>query len=161
AADGAIFDTRQQGNVLKGRCQGSEDEPYCVEVTLDSDGIVASDCSCPVGIACKHVAALLLCWLKKPRDFRIVEDLDVSLERRSKAELIVLIKRMLEQRPDLEPLVEVPVRQARNTGKAPDYRREAEAVFRTVGGGNGANSGIAIGLRPLKDTGDALLRQED
>jgi uncharacterized Zn finger protein len=74
AADGAIFDTRRQGNVLKGRCQGSEDEPYCVEVTLDGDGIVASDCSCPVGDACKHVAALLLCWLKKPRDFRVMPE---------------------------------------------------------------------------------------
>jgi superfamily II DNA or RNA helicase len=50
---------------LAGSVQGSADRPYTVQVTLarKSDKaftIKTSDCSCPVGYACKHVAALLI-----------------------------------------------------------------------------------------------------
>jgi len=101
---GAIFDARRQGSTLKAYCEGSRPEPYRVRVTFTSKGIKEAECSCPVGSGgrCKHVAALLLTWLHRPEEFREVEELDKALERRSKSELIALIKQMLLRRPELE-----------------------------------------------------------
>ena len=47
---------------LCGRVSGTASLPYTVEVYLD-DEYVSSTCSCPVGINCKHGAALTLTWL--------------------------------------------------------------------------------------------------
>ncbi|MFO7918837.1 MAG: SWIM zinc finger domain-containing protein, partial [Anaerolineae bacterium] len=54
---GHILNPRRQGNTLKACCLGSMPTPYRLQVTLGSEGIVAGDCSCPVGAGghCKHV----------------------------------------------------------------------------------------------------------
>src|SRR5262249_14484431 len=72
---GNIFDARRQGNTLKASCEGSSGGPYRVQATLGPRGIEDADCNCPVGGGgrCKHVAALLLAWLHKRKDFREVE----------------------------------------------------------------------------------------
>jgi len=108
---GAIRNARRQGPTLKAYCEGSRPEPYRVQVTFGSKGIEEADCSCPVGAGghCKHVAALLLTWLHRPEEFREVEELDKALERRSKAELIALIKQMLLLWPELEEILETPL----------------------------------------------------
>ena len=36
---------------------------YTVSVSIDDDGNLISDCSCPCDFDCKHAAALLLKWL--------------------------------------------------------------------------------------------------
>src|SRR5438309_11319045 len=61
----AIFNTRQQGMAMKARCQGSRSQAYRVEVTFNNAGIVSNQCSCPLGGHCKHVAALLLTWIRQ------------------------------------------------------------------------------------------------
>lgn len=68
---GHILNPRLQGDTLKARCLGSHPQPYHVQVTLGRDGIVAGECSCPVGAGghCKHAAALLLTWLHNPDAF--------------------------------------------------------------------------------------------
>ena len=65
---GYILNPRRQGDTLKARCLGSRPQPYHVEVTLGLEGVVAGECSCPVGGGgrCKHAAALLLTWLHEP-----------------------------------------------------------------------------------------------
>ncbi len=105
--DGAILDPRREEMTLKARCAGSRAEPYRLWATFSGRGMVAAHCSCPVGTdgACKHVAAVLLTWLHTPDRFLAPEDLDASLERRRKGELVVLVKQMLRQRPDLELLL--------------------------------------------------------
>lgn len=42
---------------------------YDVEIQVGSFGILSA-CTCPVGSSCKHVAAVLLYWLKHPGSFR-------------------------------------------------------------------------------------------
>ena len=108
--DGSIFDTRRVGDILKARCYGSHGGPYRVSASIADDGI-AADCSCPVGTGgrCKHVAALLLTWQANPQAFAAAEEIDASLQRRSKEELIALVKLMLRREPDLEPLLEMPL----------------------------------------------------
>jgi uncharacterized Zn finger protein len=107
---GAIFEPRRQGMTLKARCLGSSAPSYWVEVTLDDEGIVEAECSCPVGAGghCKHVAALLLTWLDDPQAFHESANLETDLEQRSKPELIALIRQMLKRYPDLEYLLELP-----------------------------------------------------
>jgi len=108
---GHIHQPRRQGNTLRARCIGSEAQPYRVQVTLDREGIVSGECSCYVGASgrCKHVAALLLTWLHAPDQFREQATLEATLEERSKAELVDLIRRMLNRYPDLESLLEIPL----------------------------------------------------
>jgi superfamily II DNA or RNA helicase len=52
------------GLVLTGRCQGSDRNEYWVDIRFKrlDDGLALAlvDCSCPVGIYCKHAVALLL-----------------------------------------------------------------------------------------------------
>src|SRR4030066_1573476 len=107
---GAIIEPRQQGMTLKAHCLGSSAPSYRVQATLDEDGVAEANCSCPVGDGghCKHVAALLLPWLNNPDTFEENADLDTTLEQRSKPELIILIRQMLQRYPELEYLLELP-----------------------------------------------------
>lgn len=108
---GAIYDQRKQGMILKSKCAGSQAPFYRQEVLFSSHGIESAECSCPVGEGghCKHTVALLLSWVHDPDSFQEAESLDVVLEKRSKAGLIATIKEMLEQEPDLESLLELPL----------------------------------------------------
>ena len=95
ARNGAIFAQRRRGHVLKARCRGSRGEAYRLWTEIDSRGrVVAAHCACPVGDGgyCKHVAALLLTWLAQPQTFLEQEELDSSLARRDKGELIGFAK---------------------------------------------------------------------
>lgn len=140
---GHIVTPRRQGNTLKARCIGSRPEPYYVEVTLAQKGIASGDCSCPVGAGghCKHAVALLLTWLHEPESFTTVEDLETALNRRSKAELIVIVRRMLDRYPDLEQVLELPIVTAEDAPPvdADFIRRQAGSAF----GGVGYDDGVA------------------
>ncbi len=108
---GAIYDQRRQGMTLTSKCAGSQAPFYRQEVLFSSHQIESAQCSCPVGEGghCKHTVALLLTWVHAPDSFQETESLDAVLEKRSKAELIGIIKEMLEQEPDLESLLELPL----------------------------------------------------
>jgi uncharacterized Zn finger protein len=128
----AIFDTRRQGNVIKARCHGSSGGPYRVEATFSDRRLAFTDCTCPVGPRCKHVAALLLTWHHDPEKFREVEEIDVALGRRSKEELSALVKKMLQRRPELESLLEAPRARKKKSSKpaSPEvYKRQAAQAF--------------------------------
>lgn len=168
AADGSVFDTKRQGSLLKARVQGREFEPYRVLVRCDETGVAASECSCPVGGGgyCKHVAAVLLVWMRHPDLFLEVEDLGVILERWDRDELIALIQRMVRRAPELEILLETPSAGVRNRANAPIrgadfYQRQAETAFRLAGDGWRASLGVAQDLEALRCLGDELLQHDD
>ena len=106
----AVFNPYHQSTTLKALCQGSLPQPYRVQAPLGPDGVAAAHCSCPVGGSgrCKHVAALLLAWLDNAARFVEIEDMETVLERRSKAELIALIRQMVARAPELETLIGLP-----------------------------------------------------
>ncbi len=108
---GAIYDQRRAGMTTKSKCQGTQAPFYRQEVSFNERGIQSADCSCPVGEGghCKHVVALLLTWADNPASFQETEDRNAALERRSKTELISLIRHMIEVEPDLEDLLALPV----------------------------------------------------
>ncbi|MEZ4708092.1 MAG: SWIM zinc finger family protein [Caldilineaceae bacterium] len=103
--NGYIQHPTVQGAALKGQCYGSAPVPYRVQVTLGDAGIVAADCSCPLGGNCKHCVALLLTWVHEPAEFAQVEEVANTLASWDKAALIALIAKMVERHPDLDSLI--------------------------------------------------------
>jgi tetratricopeptide (TPR) repeat protein len=87
-----------------------------------------------------------------------VEELETALERRSKAEIIALVRRMVTRYPDLEALLELPV--VGETGTPPPVdaeviRRQASTAFQGLGYDDwGAAYGIAGQLLELVEIGD-------
>jgi len=164
---GHILNPRRQADTLKARCMGSRPQPYHVEVTLGPGGVVSGACSCPVGAGghCKHAAALLLTWLHQSDTFLEIDDLEAALNRRSKAELVALIRRMVNRYPDLETLLELPIvsdAEALPPLDADVIRRQASSAFFGIGYDDwGATFGIAEQLLELTDIGDDYAGRED
>lgn len=162
----AIIDPHRQGNAVKGWCQGSMPQPYRLHVAFGANGIDEAHCSCPVGGSgrCKHVGALLLAWLERPDTFRVAADLDTALQQRSKAELIVLIKRMLQIEPDLETLLEAALPEGKR-GSPPVnpevYRRQVSSAFRRGGDDWMASQRVVRDIGVTLDTGDRFLALTD
>jgi uncharacterized Zn finger protein len=135
---GHIVAPRRQDRTLKARCIGSRPGPYYVEVTLGPLSIASGDGSCPVGAGghCKHAVALLLTWLHKPDTFTTAEDVETALKRRSRAELIVIIRRMLDRYPELERVLDLPIVTAAEDAPPVDadfIRHQAGNAFGRVG----------------------------
>lgn len=157
---GHIFDARLQGNTLKARCLGSGPAPYHVEVTLGREGIVSGECSCPVGAGgyCKHAVALLLTWVHERDTFLEVEELESALERRSKTDLVTIVRRMIARYPDLESLLDLPIVGEAGADRPLDpdvIRRQASSAFYGVGYDDwGAVYDIARQLLGLVAIGD-------
>jgi uncharacterized Zn finger protein len=105
----AIVQAKKQGNKLKALCHGSQSEPYRLWAVV-SDKIEAASCSCPIGYdgQCKHIAALLLLYRNDPDAIVELESLEDALQKRSKEELIQLIKQAITVEPNLENLFELP-----------------------------------------------------
>ncbi|HWQ11768.1 MAG TPA: SWIM zinc finger family protein [Roseiflexaceae bacterium] len=161
----ALFNLRRTGRTLKAGCEGSAPHPYRVEATLGARGVESARCTCPVGGdgRCKHVAALLLAWIADPLSFAEVEDTTAALERRSKEELVALVRLMLARYPDLELLLELPlpVGGARPRPNDAAIRRQIEAVFRDAGDEWDAGAEVAARLTPLVQIGRDYLRDGD
>ena len=162
----AVFDLRRQGRALRACCQGSMPQPYRLRVAFGHGGIEEAHCSCPVGGGghCKHVGALLLAWMDRPDAFRMLEELDADLERRTKGELIALIKQMLQLQPDLETLLEV----ALTGGDRPSvpvnpevYRRQVSSALRRGGDDWMASRRIAADIGITLSVGDGFLALGD
>jgi uncharacterized Zn finger protein len=107
----AVTGCVRTANTLKASVRGSRARPYRVWVRSDRAPIEAAHCTCPVGAkgTCKHVAAVVLAYLEHPGRFATLEDLDANLAARSKPELVALVKAMLRQSPELEPMLARPL----------------------------------------------------
>lgn len=130
AESGAIFNGRREEKMLKASCEGSQMNAYRVRVEFNKRGIADSRCSCPIGGSCKHVAALLLTWLRSSESFAEVASLKASLEGMPKENLVALILKMTDRHADLERLLESMVMGKQRTADPEQYRRQAEAALR-------------------------------
>lgn len=129
---GAVFNTRKVGSELRGQCRGSDYAPYRLSVQLGANGVVTASCTCPYdwGGICKHLVALLLTWVHAPEEFQSVAPVNEQLASKSKEELIALIEEMLNREPDLERLVDLPLKPAPEAPLDLDaYRRQIEYVL--------------------------------
>lgn len=164
--DGAVFNARRQGAVLKASCTGTSTTAYRVQATLGGHGVLDAVCSCPVGKEgrCKHVAALLAYWRAHPDDFQQIEQLNQSLRRCSRRELIELIEELIRRRPELEAVVEEGVPSANNRGSGPPsevYRHQVAALLRRAPDSPDAAGRLQEQLLAIKEVGDAFAKQEE
>jgi uncharacterized Zn finger protein len=163
-ASGAIYEQRREGMKIKSKCSGSQAPFYRQEVTFNSKGIESAECSCPVGDGghCKHTVALLLTWVNEPDSFQETEALDVILDKRSKPELITIIKEMLEQEPDLESLLDLPVIGEENKSiNVKAIQQQAQRAFRDVDYEWGYTEEIKRDLNPLLKLAAGYLSRGD
>ncbi len=168
--NGAILHPVRQGMTLKAYCYGSLPDPYHVQVTCDETGIAAALCSCPVGTPTygrhgrKHAAALLLTWHEQPEIFTEMDDLETILERREKAELIVLIKQLLQKQPEIAwELTMPPLPQSKRSTSIDTevYRRQVDAAFDHAGHQWDAVYGISSDLDAITRIADQFAQQGD
>ncbi len=94
---------------------------YKVTISVDSDGEIVCDCSCPCDFNCKHAAALLLKWVKHKKNhlaksnsmkegtisLRKEETLSDILSKKTKEDLISLVTEFISHEPQLRSLVTI------------------------------------------------------
>lgn len=86
------------GNRLYAKVIGSADSPYSVEINLKT---FDSECTCPYSVRCKHAVAVLLFYMKKRNQVIDADMRFAKLEKLSKEELLSMIKKMMENEPEL------------------------------------------------------------
>jgi hypothetical protein len=167
--DGAIVNPEQQAMALKAYCYGSLPEPFRVQVTFDSTGVTAALCSCSIGTpsygtrGCEHAAALLLAWNEQPEAFTQTDDIDTILELQSKAQLITLVKQLLQKQPEVEWQLTMPPLPGHKSVPidTEEYRRQVDEAFRHAGREWDAVYGISSDLYDITATAARFARQRD
>lgn len=145
---GAVGCIVRRGQQLHAEVEGSQYEPYRVQITCDAGGIAQAICSCPYdwGGWCKHIAATLLAHVHDPETIEerpAVTTLLVGLERE---QLQALLLHLIEQQPELADVVEAqvyrfqsqptaatPAPRQRHTPIDPNvFRRQVRASLRSL-----------------------------
>ena len=115
--NGRVVDIRWRDEVLTGKVQGTEEEPYTVKIKFIRNGNgLEGDCSCPMGYDCKHVAAVLYAYASAPPPKSHSAPLDKSLAKLDQPALLALVNVMLAEAPELEELVEAHLLAAQVSG---------------------------------------------
>lgn len=96
--NGQVVDAIRTDELIWGAVAGSQSEPYHVKLNWE-DGEISSECSCPVGIGCKHAVALALEYVRQPGSFTDMDEVLSSLKQKSKKELLSLISDLLISNP--------------------------------------------------------------
>jgi len=163
--NGHISETVRRGNVIEGDCEGSEYQPYRVKATLGNKGVEGSECSCPIGGGCKHVAALLLAWHHQPGEFEERQPVGDTLEEKSREELIALVKEMVKRQPELEYLIDLPLAGGKGAkrGKPVDVKTYRRQIRRAMSGAEDWRdvSSAAHEVGMVVDIGDQFAEAED
>jgi hypothetical protein len=160
--DGAIVEPVQQGWELRAECEGTEDEPYQIQTTLNAQGVAETSCTCPYdwGGICKHIVALLLTYVHNPQAFRCIEPLDKMLAGKSKDDLIVIIQDLLRHQPHLISVVELSQETQEIKGGKPMnvslYRTQARRAM-----GHESSRSVERELKALGETAARLARSGD
>ena len=84
---------------IMAECRGTQPENYGIRIEVDDGRIVAS-CTCPYASGnCKHIAAVLYAWLKKPSMFTDLGQAEQLLTRQEKSALVEMVIDMARYDP--------------------------------------------------------------
>ncbi|SEP22998.1 Uncharacterized conserved protein, contains Zn finger domain [Halogranum amylolyticum] len=155
---GAVFDVTRRGDLLQAAVEGSQYDPYQVQIELDETGIVGTQCSCPYdhGGICKHRVAVLLTYIRAPDG--ITQRLSISelVADTDPEELRDLLVDLVERRPELAEWIEARLEAARSEGASDDsrersplinqdaIRRRVRTILRSPRGGSPRDPYVAV-----------------
>lgn len=147
-----LADRTQKGDLLTADVYGTLPDPYKTSVRLGEDGLLDSACTCPVGYNgdCKHVAALVLTWLREPQSFSETRAVEEMLNGLSRSELIALVEQLIDAEPQLKSILKLNALARQEAFDPVQYRRQITSVLERLG----------PHLHP-RDGGHGLLRQLD
>ncbi len=137
--EGAISNTSRQGHILRGKCAGTQEPFYQIQVELDEAGIAQTHCSCPYeyGGYCKHLVALLLTYVHHPKRFTLRQEPAELLADLSQEDLVALVTKLLQDKPELYDWVEAAISVPPSSSKTAKKKRkkvDAEVYRRQVSG---------------------------
>lgn len=174
---GAISNAAIQGNVLSAHCEGTMEPYYRVTVELDDAGIAQSQCTCAYehGGYCKHMIALLLTYVHKPKVFTARLSPDELLADLNRDDLLALITKLLERQPELADWIESMMiapalaksrKPRRKKVDAEVYRRQVRNVLHSLDRLRASEAywgmgGLANGLRDVQASAYKFLEAGD
>jgi uncharacterized Zn finger protein len=126
---GAVLSIVRRDQQLQAEVEGSQYEPYRVQITYDAGGIAQALCSCPYdwGGWCKHIVATLLAALHSPATVEERPSMQTLLAGLEREPLQALLLHLVEQQPALADVVEAQVHRVRTQpaadAAAPQRRR--------------------------------------
>ena len=103
-----VSDIARRGNLTTAKVEGSEYEPYRVQVTVNETGIVDTSCTCPYdwGGICKHIVATLLVAIHEPETIVEKPALSTLLADLTADRLRQVLIDVAEERPDFAEAIE-------------------------------------------------------
>lgn len=88
-------------NSIMAECRGTQPENYGIHIDVDDNRVIAS-CTCPYASGnCKHIAAVLYAWLKKPSMFTDLGQAEQLLTRQDKSALVEIVIDMVRYDPSV------------------------------------------------------------
>lgn len=131
---GAVIDIVRRGEMLRAAVEGSQYEPYQVQIELDDTGVLDTTCSCPYdhGGICKHRVAVLLMYVRDPDDIDRRSPVSELVADADPDQLRDLLVDLVDRRPALADWVESRLESARSEDagdethdRTPDINQES------------------------------------
>ena len=110
---GSVGSLVQRGQVLSASVEGSEVEPYRVQINLDPGGITQATCTCPYDYEgwCKHIIATLLTCLYQPEDIEQRPELTQLLADLNRNQLQTILENLADTEPEWLEAIEAQITQ--------------------------------------------------
>ena len=107
-ANGAVGSIIRRGDQLQAEVEGSQFEPYQVQIDLDEAGVRAVSCSCPYSYDgwCKHIVAVLLAVAEPSTSIEERRPIAELLAPLSAEQLRTLLHKLADQDPSLVAAIE-------------------------------------------------------
>ncbi|GGC71009.1 SWIM zinc finger family protein [Haloferax sulfurifontis] len=168
---GAVREITRRGNCLEAAVEGSQYEPYQIQIELNDTGVVDTTCSCPYdhGGICKHRVAVLLTYSRDPDEVSQRPPISELVADTDPAKLRDLLVAIVERRPDLAEWIEsrLETPQSEDAGgdsrdQSPEInrdsiRRHVQYVLQPPGGrGSRARDSYAAVETDVEELGDLL-----
>jgi uncharacterized Zn finger protein len=100
---GVVVDLCQRGNCLCGEVEGNDVEPYHVNIEFDTDGVTEAKCTCEYDYEgwCKHIVAVALTAIHKPKTISQRLSLNELLDRLNHIQTQTLVQELVSKEPNL------------------------------------------------------------
>jgi uncharacterized Zn finger protein len=98
----------QRGNELSANVEGSEFDPYRINIGFDKSGISSAFCTCPYNFEgwCKHIIATLLTCLHQPNRIEQRPELAELIAPLTREQLQLILHKLALEQPDWVDAIE-------------------------------------------------------